>query len=406
VPDLDQLRDIGNRVRRPAFEEIVATRRRRTLQNRVAAASVASVAAIAVASALLAHGGGTTSELPPVGPSETPTVPSTGPRAVEAPSGQQTITADIAPGDVRGFDALATVANTQPEHIGETYLETTVTAHTDTETVVYDCRAHDVPTWIAYASGDLVSDSPGGAADGWTFQACGSDEPLSFGLTDDLTEPAIRLGMEQKTVRMYALAVPSASQQECLLHTPSECVSPAPIDATDAEFGFRIYEHAPAPLVLQLLDAGNGEPYGFEALGVVDGTAWLVDQAVIAAPHSDRLVVDLPASDEERLVDVYDSRGPGFAGCVDDHADELPPESPDRVTYDAAVSEVCGTTLRLTVDGTPVTPARDPYASGRFRPLGARLAPGVDHQIVVEVAHGDPHDVSYAVVLRDRTEIP
>ena len=43
-----------------------------------------------------------------------------------------TITADIGPGDVQGYEVLATVTNQQPEHRNDTYLETIVTAHVDT----------------------------------------------------------------------------------------------------------------------------------------------------------------------------------------------------------------------------------------------------------------------------------
>lgn len=406
MSDLDLLREVGQRLRRPDFDEILDTRRRRTLQSRLTVASAAAVVAIAVVGALLANGDTTRTELPPVAPSETPSPTAIDP--VDIPAGQQTIATDIAPGDIRGFEVLATVTNTQPEHAGDTSFETTVTAHTDTESIVYDCQAHDVPTWIAYADGDLVSDSPGGATDGWTYRECSSDDPLSLEIDGDLIDPAFRLGMEQKTVRMFALAPPPADQRDCLLNTPSECVMPQPIAVTDAEFGFRIYEHAPAPLVLELFDdAGNGAPYQFEALSIVGGTAWLVDRAVVAAPRADRLVVDLPAAPTERLVDVYDGHGPAYDRCLVEHRDEFPNfETTESRVYFALVAKVCYATLRLVVDGTPVTPARDPHRDGHFMKLGARLAPGVAHQIVVEIVHGDPHNISYAVVLRNRTETP
>jgi hypothetical protein len=408
MSDLDLLGEIGQLVRRPAFDEIVETRRRRTLQTRLVVGSAATVVAIAAAGALVANGHTTGTEPPPVAPSETkspkPTETATDP--VEIPDGQQTIVADIGPGDIGGYAERATVTNTQPEHAGDTYLQTTITAHVDTEYVRYSCQAHDVPTWIAYAAGDLVSDSPGGATDSWTYRECSPDDTFSLDLDVDLTDPAFRQGLEQKTVRMFALAPPSGDQRGCLLNTPAECPVPEPIAATDAEFGFRIFEHTPSPLVLEVLRQPNGAPYQFEALGSLDGVGWLVDRAVVAAPHADRLVVELPAADEERLVDVYHARGPGFERCVADHQDELPPESPDRPAYDAAVEGACGVDLGLVVDGTTVPATNVPHRDGHFTRLGARLAPGVDHQVVVEIVRGDPRNISYAAVLRTRTELP
>ncbi len=66
---------------------------------------------------------------------------------------------------------------------------------------------------------------------------------------------------------------------------------------------------------------------------------------------------------------------------------------------------VCGVDVRLVVDGSTVTPDKNPYASGHFMELGAQLSPGIDHQVVVEVIRGDPRNIQYSVVVRTRTQM-
>jgi hypothetical protein len=128
---------------------------------------------------------------------------------------------------------------------------------------------------------------------------------------------------------------------------------------------------------------------------------------VTAAPGADRLAFELSASDSEYLLDVYTGKGPHFERCTVQHGDDLPDwESTDHNVYAAAVDKVCGADLRLVVDGTRVTPDKDPKAAGHFMELGAGLEPGTGHQIEVEVVRGDPHNIQYAVVVRTRTRIP
>ena len=122
----------------------------------IAATALAAAAAVVViiAGSALTHSSHRAD--PPIDqPSPTPT------EHLEIPTGQQTIIPDIGPGDIPGLAVLATMTNTQPEHRNDTQLTATVTVHTDTLAVSSYCRSHDVPTWIAYADGDLVSDSPG-----------------------------------------------------------------------------------------------------------------------------------------------------------------------------------------------------------------------------------------------------
>ena len=211
MSDLDRLHEIGELVRPPAFEELLVTRRRRTSQTVSRPASLA-VAAITAVGVLAVTGDNVRTGPPPVAPSPTPRPP----ESFEIPAGQQTITPDIRPGDVHRLDVLATVTNSQPEHRGDSELSATVTAHVDASSVVYYCRSHDVPTWIAYADGDLASDSPGGAHDWWTFRACHPDESTSLAIHADLGYGGGMPQFEQKTALMVAIAPPSQELRDCL----------------------------------------------------------------------------------------------------------------------------------------------------------------------------------------------
>ncbi len=412
MSELDRLGAVGQLVRQPAFEELLEARRRRTLRARIATAAVLAVAATVTVGALAAIGDDLRVDPPPADLSPSPSPSPSQTKVFEVPAGQQTVSPDIGPADLTGFQVLATVTNTQPRHVGDTYLSATVTAHVDTSSIVYDCRSHEVPTWIAFADGDLVSDSPGGAHDWWTFRKCESGDPMSLAPAADLNGFIDKVvGLEQKTARVFAMAPPSQELLDCIAGDGSGgyCPVPEPLKATDAEFGFRIYDDPAVPPVMQLFDdAGNGEPWYFGALTSIDGVAWLLDRAVVAAPDSHRLAFELPASDPEHVVDVYVGRGPHRERCLKQHADELPDwESTDTHVYEAAVEQVCGVDLRLLVDGNPIAPvAVDPHGTGHFTELGARLPSGTDHQVEVQVVRGDPRDIRYAVVVRTLTQLP
>jgi hypothetical protein len=179
----------------------------------------------------------------------------------------------------------------------------------------------------------------------------------------------------------------------------------APLPDTDVLFGFEVYALRPT-VALQLLEGRGGEPFPLQALATRNGAGWLVDRAVEAAPGADRLVVDLPSSGRDVLLDVYSSPGRHLERCRSEH-DELPdPATTDSLVYARAFDRACGTRLRLVVDGAEVRPDEDPAAEGHFQPLGGKVAAGAPHEIVVEVVRGDPRDVSFAVVLRTPTDVP
>jgi hypothetical protein len=400
MSDLDQLREVGQLLRQPAFEELLETRRRRTRRARVATASTLAVAATAAVVVLAATGNNLRTDQPPVGPSPTPTPT----EHVEIPAGQQTVTPDIGPGDVTGFDVLATVTNSQPEHRGDSELSATVAIHTEFQFYATYCRGGS-DLWFFYDIGD-----GGGGSD-----QCSPDADTTLAPPADISETASPPGgTESRNVRMW-VARPSAAWVDCkeaeahgkISDNPACDVVPQPIVDPPADFGFRIYEDQPRVVLHLLDDQGNGEPYHFAALSGINGVAWIIDRAVVAAPDAERLAFDLSASDSGYLVDVYTGRGPHRELCLEQHADELPDwESTDHNVYAAAEDKVCGVDVRLVVDGTSVSPDKDPHASGHFMELGAQLSSGVGHEVVVEVVDGDPRNIQFAVVVRTRTQMP
>ena len=120
MSDLDQLRDVGRHVHQPAFEEIVATRRRRTHRMQLAAGSSVAGVLVVVATVLASLGQADRSVPDPVAPTPAPT-----PTFV-VPGGQETLVPEIEPADIAGFDVLATLTSSQPEHRDDTVLSITL----------------------------------------------------------------------------------------------------------------------------------------------------------------------------------------------------------------------------------------------------------------------------------------
>ena len=355
MSDLDLLRDIGPHLRQPAFEDLLATRRRRTRRARLATASLVAVAAAAVVGVLAATGDTTRTDPPPVVPSPTPLPSPT--EGLQIPAGQQTITSDIGPADIHGWDVLATVTNSQPEHRGDSELSATVP---DTrEAVSTYCRGES-DLYYFYDIGD------GGG--GWDRCSPDADTVLApgFNISDLVVEEPVG---DPQTVRMW-IARPSAAWVRCQHRDSGDCsmADAQPIVNPDAEFGFQVYAHESTRAFPLLGNAGNGEPYPLQALSTLGGTGWLVDQAVVAAADADHLAFELPASNRHYLIDVYTGPGPHLERCRAQHADELPDwATTDRAVYEPAFDKVCGVDVRLVVDGTPSTPTttRRPAATSR-----------------------------------------
>ena len=384
--ELDVLHEVGHVVRQPAFDELIDVRGRRTRRSRIATASALTVAAIAVAGSIVATGGHLNSDPPPIAPtpSPKPTV------EFAIPAGQKTITPDIRPRDVAGFQVLATVTNSQPEHRGDSELSFTFP---DATVYMSDyCRG---PSDL-YLFTD-IGDGGGG------FGPCSPDAETSFDPGDisdqSQSEPD---GDGLRTVRMW-VARPSAAWLKCQHGNSGDCSDlqdVQPITNPDADFGMQFYKDPVRP-VLQFFDydAYNGGGYSLGALSRINGVSWLLDRVVLAAPDARRLAFEVPASDTDHLIDVYTEGTPRSDRCPARHEDELPDfEHTDHGIYAAAEDKLCGADLRLIVDGIRIAPEDIyPEVTGHFQELGVRLAAGVDHQIEVKVVRGDPRNIRYAV---------
>lgn len=393
MPDLDQLREVGLRVRQPAFDEIVATRRRRTRRAQVAAGSSLASALVVVATALASLGQADRSVPDPVAPTPTPTP------TFEIPSGQETLVPDIEPGDVAGFDVVATLTTEQPEHRGDPVLTTTFPDRG--VSISAYCRG-DVGLYYFY---DLDDGSAG-------FDRCAPDATRSFVPPDDLgdggAEDPVDPSDPSRTVRMW-VARPTQEFLDCQHSNRGDCPrveDVPPVSDPDAEYGFRLYGSPEVRSVLELpVPDGNGGTQGFRALVTHDGVPWLLDRAVMAAPDVSRLALPLEASDTPRLVDVYADDGDHRERCRTRRADDLPSyEHTDSRDYWAAVDRLCGFELRLVVDGRVVGDLAETVDGTEA--LRTVLPAGSFHQVEVEVVRGDPRDLRFAVVLHTRTQLP
>jgi hypothetical protein len=391
VSDLDRLRDLGQRLSQPAFDELVDTRRRRTRQSRLVSAAALGVAVVTAIGVLSATGQAKRTEHPATNQSQTPTP--TPNITFEVPAGQQTIVPDVGPDGIRGYDTLAILTNTQPEHLGVTQLSTTVATRAGLAFVQVYCRGSDDLMYI-YEREDGASGIGSCAPDADTTLTPGYDIP-----DEVVSESAVALSMTMWVAR------PSAAWLDCWHQGTSDCNAlygvPTGIAEPPAEFGFAVFEHRPAP-ALELFQRS------YDAVSTIRHVAWVIDRAVTAAPDAGRLAFELPASGEGYVVDVYQAQSRHFEQCRQVHRDELPDyETTQSSDYWAAVDEVCGTTLRLVVDGVPVGPDnRDAVKKGHFTALGAVVEADVVHRIEVEVVRGDPRHVRFAVIVRKRGEIP
>lgn len=396
MSELNRLLELTPQVSVPAFDEIIELQRRRARRLWVATATGVAGTLLTVVGVVTATGGTQRSDAPPVDHVPTPTPSET----FVVPAGQSVIAVDARPDEIHGWDLLADVSNTQPEHRGATILEGSATVHTE------GGNGHEI---VSYCRGDsdlwLVRVEYGDG--GYSFDRCSPTADTSPAPIMDIAEWTGKHFAETTSARVY-VSRPSQAWAEgyeaCYRKGEQDCVAlfgvPQPLSDPPAEFGFRIYEHPAMPHVLTLLNR-----FVFEALSTVGGTPWLVDQAVVSGPGADRLAFELPRTKQELLVDVYAGDGAHLQRCVEQHADEL---SNERVfdAYQAARDKLCGVDLRLVVDGAAVSPAKDPEQLGHFSQLGALLSPGVDHQVVVEVVRGDPRNIHYAVVVRVRTQLP
>lgn len=387
----DRLAEVHGRIRR--------ARRRRTA---IGVSTAAVAVALVVAGVSLS--GATERTREPVGPSTPQPTPT---ETVEVPTGQVTIQPEIDAGDIRGWELVASRTNRQPGHAGATDLSLTVETgglHGFQSDVVSFCHGDPDTWWILTM--DLGGVDGGRNADGSLqdgtramFGTCSQDDPTTLPGPTGNIEPQTRNYRERASanpMRMFLTSALTPAAQECLGRTgdTDACLSThglTPLAGTDADFGFGVYEHRAAPVVL------SGPNIESQALTMAGGVEYLVDRAVLAAPGSSRLVVQLPASDRSRIVAVTSSETAALEDCADRVVQGKPPGSPQEEkaqTYE--VMRRCGTEVELRIDGERPPAVEHDFYFGEQQVV---LPPGDAVTVTVEVVKNDPRNVRYAIVI-------
>ncbi len=390
----DRLTELHARIR--------TTRRRRTAMGASAAAGV--VIALVVAGAALM--GTTERTQEPVDqntPRPTPT------QTVETPSGQVTIQPEIGPGDIQGWELRGSRTNAQARFAGATDLSLTVETGG-----LYAAQSHvatfcngDQDTWWVLTM-DLGGVEGGRNPDGSMqdgsralFGSCSQDDPTALRAPTNNIEPWTRNYRELPRaypLRMFVTGELSPAAQKCLGRTldTEACLSAhalAPLKDTDATFGFGVYEHKAAPVVLR----GLGGSIQSQALTMADGVEYLVDRAVQAAAGASRLVVQLPASDRPIILAVVRSETAALETCADQlNLKEPPSNAQEEKANVEKFDRRCIAQVELRVDGQRVPHQEHDFYFGEQQVV---LAPGDAREVTIEVVKNDPRNVRYAVVI-------
>ncbi len=330
-------------------------------------------------------------------------------QTVETPSGQVTIQPDIGPGDIQGWEVRGSRTNAQARFAGATDLSLTVetgSLNAAQSHVATFCNGDEDTWWVLTM--DLGGVEGGRNPDGSMqdgsralFGPCSQDDPTAVPAPTNNIEPWTRNYRELPRaypLRMFVTGELSPVAQKCLRRTvdTGACLSAhalAPLKDTDATFGFGVYEHRAAPVVLRGLGGGIQS----QALTMADGVEYLVDRAVLAAAGASRLVVQLPPSDRPIILAVVRSETAALETCADQLNLKEPPSNAqeEKVNFEK-FDRQCTAEVELRVDGQRVPHQEHDFYFGEQQVV---LAPGDAREVTIEVVKNDPRNVRYAVVV-------
>lgn len=383
----DRLDEVHGRIR--------TARRRRAAAGVIATAG--AVVAIAAAGAALTNPVADT-DREPVDRTPDPNPTETD---VAVPEGQTTIVPDYGADDIEGWHVSGGDTNQAP---GDTDLAAVVEARgLDGGQSYVEQYCHGDPgTWwvLTYDLDGVEGTVEEGPENGnrARFGQCDTDAPKSLPPATQDIDPGGRslYGSSPGTYpfRMFVTDPISEAAQQCLVF-PADvyaCLAEhqvLPLARSDATFGFGVYEHTRGPLVLR----GMGGSLGHEALAIGGGVEYLIDRAVVAAPGAERLVVDLPASDRQRVVTVVETETPAVRRCADDIDIEVVDADSER-RHQETFQRRCIPRLRVLLDREQVAEDREFYIGSRQTRVGLGA-----HEVVVEVVKNDPSYVQYAVLI-------
>jgi hypothetical protein len=295
MSDLDLLRDLTTDIQPPPFDDLVATARRRDHQTAaITVAGCLAVGAIVIVGAIWARGDTPTSPQP-IGP-----LPSITVHPVEEPAGQTEVTADIGADDLTRWEEVET--QTTEATPGATRIDES----TRPVSLYFELRGFchgDPETWwivsSSYGGGDYGQCSPDGSMTATPPTDVTAADPM-----DDESLDASH-GTWEVEVRMLATGPIPQRNQDCFAKSRAnhdidfdKCIDGLEeLPSTDATFGFTMYaDRAP--------DVADVTGQGFEALAVVDGQEYTFSRAVLGAPGESSMAVNLPYSEQPRLVGI------------------------------------------------------------------------------------------------------
>ena len=346
-------------------------------RRRVGAAGGAAVATALVAVGLQAVGGGRAAPDPidPPSPTPSPSVLGRSEPIVTIP--------EIAPGDLREYDELATVTNAQAEgpRLTELVFDVPVRDRFAFEYSFF-CTG-DPETWYVLIVGDT-----GASAYGF----CDQPPTQPFPSFPEIISPLDHSGGEEATlsVRMFVTGPLPQEHERCFVRqSPTDCQDKEPplepLESTDVTFGVSIYEYW-APAVAEF-----GEER-ISARASADGVDHVLSRVLESTPGQDAFSTTLPAIDTERLVTVLTTYTDAGITCAS--------EAPSQQEADACFPEV-----ELSIGDRTVLLGLGKVGdverlSGRH---GFYRVPAGERRLEVRVASGDPEHVQYALLVFDKS---
>ena len=315
-------------------------------------------------------------------PSPTPT-----PGAITAPGVPVVQVPEITPDDLREYEELGTMTNTQPGNEGLTELTFEVPVR---DLYSYEWSTFcsgDPDTWFVYTVGDN-----GGAGYGY----CDSPASVPFPTFPMDISPVDHSGTTAATqvMRMFVVDEIPANHLRCFnKKSPPECldINPPlePMAGTDVEFGISVYEYW-APAVAQVLGRD------LAARAVIDGTDHLLSQVLTPGSGQHSFSTTLPPADGARVVAVLDGLTDAFTECSR-------AAGANREEYEA-----CAALLELRIGDRTVPLVREERGDvetmpGFNFPHGLFLVPAGEQEVELRVASGNPDHIDFALVVFEET---
>ena len=136
--------------------------------------------------------------------------------------------------------------------------------------------------------------------------------------------------------------------------------------------------------------------YGFEALSMYDGTEYVFDRIVYAAPEASTLAVHLDDLDQPRLVGAFQMSTPAEDRCAARLG--LGDTNEERFGHHEQIVAACAPTLQLSVDGETTAQSGVLRNMTQWGEPRALVPPGA-HDVTADVIKNDPRNARYALVV-------